>query len=46
MSLKIRNSRFLIILYERVNLTETNPFLSAQMAVLSSFLQVFMVLGM
>jgi hypothetical protein len=26
MSLKIRNSIFVIILYERVNLTETNPF--------------------
>ena len=49
--LKIQNrnldcSRFLIFLDVKANLRETSQYLSAQMAVLSSFLQVFIVLGM
>ena len=34
------------VLNAQANLSETSPFLFAQMAVLSSFLQVLIVLGM
>ena len=37
--------RFLLEILQAI-LPETSPFLSSQMAVLSSFFQIFMVLGM
>ena len=39
--------RFQVVLLDvEANLPETSPFLSAQMALLSTFFQVFIVLGM
>ena len=35
-----------ILLYVQASLPETSPFLSAQMAFMSTFFQVFIVLGM
>ena len=32
--------------FTKANLSETSPFLSAQMALLSTFFQVYIVLGM